>query len=236
MPGPRVASRPHGPSLPGPSLSHLSRVKGPVVPVSVAATILSRPPHPPCLSCLTTWGPCRPLTLGSSQRRSWSAPSPIAPLSFSQGPEPPASQSHISLPSPLLGLDPPDHSWQTPPASFPALPGAPLTLGLMAAPLWPCGLAPPGNCPDWPGESSPALPAQEEPWRTVKHYQYFSGPDHGVPAEPSGVLGFLDEVNRAQSSMRGTGPMVVHCRCDPRRGRRAGQVQPGAGPRSPPLN
>ncbi|XP_044919402.1 tyrosine-protein phosphatase non-receptor type 11 [Mustela putorius furo] len=54
-------------------------------------------------------------------------------------------------------------------------------------------------------------PDQEEPRRTVKHYQYFSWPDHGVPAEPSGVLGFLDEVNRAQSSMPGAGPVVVHC-------------------------
>ncbi|XP_046516725.1 tyrosine-protein phosphatase non-receptor type 11-like isoform X5 [Equus quagga] len=56
-------------------------------------------------------------------------------------------------------------------------------------------------------------PDQEEPPRAVKHYQYFSWPDHGVPAEPAGVLGFLDEVNRAQSSMPGAGPMVVHCRC-----------------------
>uniref|UniRef100_A0A8C6DA80 protein-tyrosine-phosphatase n=1 Tax=Moschus moschiferus TaxID=68415 RepID=A0A8C6DA80_MOSMO len=45
----------------------------------------------------------------------------------------------------------------------------------------------------------------------MKHYQYFSWPDHGVPAEPTGVLSFLDEVNRAQSSMPGAGPMVVHC-------------------------
>ncbi|XP_008567914.1 PREDICTED: tyrosine-protein phosphatase non-receptor type 11-like [Galeopterus variegatus] len=55
-------------------------------------------------------------------------------------------------------------------------------------------------------------PDQEEPPRTVKHYQYFSWPDHGVPAEPAGVLGFLDEVNRAQSSVPEAGPMVVHCR------------------------
>ncbi|KAF4018542.1 hypothetical protein G4228_010094 [Cervus hanglu yarkandensis] len=54
-------------------------------------------------------------------------------------------------------------------------------------------------------------PDQEESRHTVKHYQYFSWPDHGVPAEPTGVLSFLDEVNRAQSSMPGAGPMVVHC-------------------------
>ncbi|XP_057409868.1 tyrosine-protein phosphatase non-receptor type 11-like isoform X1 [Balaenoptera acutorostrata] len=52
---------------------------------------------------------------------------------------------------------------------------------------------------------------QEESPRTVKHCQYFGWPDHGVPAAPTGVLGFLDEVNRAQSSMPGAGPMVVHC-------------------------
>ncbi|XP_043342050.1 tyrosine-protein phosphatase non-receptor type 11-like isoform X4 [Cervus canadensis] len=62
--------------------------------------------------------------------------------------------------------------------------------------------------PSW---HSPAHPAQEESRHTVKHYQYFSWPDHGVPAEPTGVLSFLDEVNRAQSSMPGAGPMVVHC-------------------------
>uniref|UniRef100_A0A8C9B2C9 protein-tyrosine-phosphatase n=1 Tax=Phocoena sinus TaxID=42100 RepID=A0A8C9B2C9_PHOSS len=45
----------------------------------------------------------------------------------------------------------------------------------------------------------------------VAHCQYFGWPDHGVPAEPAGVLGFLDEVNRAQSGMPGAGPMVVHC-------------------------
>ncbi|XP_057603055.1 tyrosine-protein phosphatase non-receptor type 11-like [Hippopotamus amphibius kiboko] len=58
---------------------------------------------------------------------------------------------------------------------------------------------------------SRARPAQEESPRTVKHCQYLSWPDHGVPAEPTGVLGFLDEVNQAQSSMLGAGPMVVHC-------------------------
>ncbi|XP_061239126.1 tyrosine-protein phosphatase non-receptor type 11-like isoform X5 [Bos javanicus] len=54
-------------------------------------------------------------------------------------------------------------------------------------------------------------PDQEESPHTVKHYQYFSWPDHGVPAEPTGVLSFLEEVNRTHSSMPGAGPMVVHC-------------------------
>ncbi|XP_071623029.1 tyrosine-protein phosphatase non-receptor type 11-like [Heliangelus exortis] len=47
--------------------------------------------------------------------------------------------------------------------------------------------------------------------RLVKHYQYFSWPDHGVPNEPGGVLSFLDQVNRAQRSIPDTGPIVVHC-------------------------
>ncbi|MBV99323.1 Agrin, partial [Eschrichtius robustus] len=60
-------------------------------------------------------------------------------------------------------------------------------------------------------EGNETCGAREESPRTVKHCQYFGWPDHGVPAAPTGVLGFLDEVNRAQSSMPGAGPMVVHC-------------------------
>ncbi|NXU50742.1 PTN11 phosphatase, partial [Turnix velox] len=52
---------------------------------------------------------------------------------------------------------------------------------------------------------------RDEAPRLVKHYQYFSWPDHGVPNEPGGVLSFLDQVNRAQRSIPGTGPIIVHC-------------------------
>ncbi|NWX49098.1 PTN6 phosphatase, partial [Steatornis caripensis] len=52
---------------------------------------------------------------------------------------------------------------------------------------------------------------QDERPRLVKHYQYFSWPDHGVPNEPGGVLSFLDQVNRAQRSIPDTGPIIVHC-------------------------
>ncbi|XP_053256788.1 tyrosine-protein phosphatase non-receptor type 11-like isoform X3 [Podarcis raffonei] len=52
---------------------------------------------------------------------------------------------------------------------------------------------------------------REERPRQIKHFQYFSWPDHGVPNEPGGVLGFLDQVNRAQRSVPDTGPIVVHC-------------------------
>ncbi|NXL46645.1 PTN11 phosphatase, partial [Podilymbus podiceps] len=52
---------------------------------------------------------------------------------------------------------------------------------------------------------------RDERPRLVKHYQYFSWPDHGVPNEPGGVLSFLDQVNRAQRSIPDTGPIIVHC-------------------------
>ncbi|XP_061456529.1 tyrosine-protein phosphatase non-receptor type 11-like isoform X2 [Rhineura floridana] len=52
---------------------------------------------------------------------------------------------------------------------------------------------------------------REECPQQIKHFQYFSWPDHGVPNEPGGVLGFLDQVNRAQRSFPDTGPIVVHC-------------------------
>ncbi|XP_072305711.1 tyrosine-protein phosphatase non-receptor type 11b isoform X3 [Eucyclogobius newberryi] len=53
---------------------------------------------------------------------------------------------------------------------------------------------------------------RKEPVRFIWHYQYLTWPDHGVPNEPGGVLWFLEEVNRTQSSMPTAGPIVVHCR------------------------
>uniref|UniRef100_A0A7N9B1T4 protein-tyrosine-phosphatase n=1 Tax=Mastacembelus armatus TaxID=205130 RepID=A0A7N9B1T4_9TELE len=52
---------------------------------------------------------------------------------------------------------------------------------------------------------------RKEPVRHIWHYQYLSWPDHGVPNEPGGVLWFLEEVNRTQSTIPDTGPIVVHC-------------------------
>ncbi|XP_051282486.1 tyrosine-protein phosphatase non-receptor type 11b isoform X1 [Dicentrarchus labrax] len=52
---------------------------------------------------------------------------------------------------------------------------------------------------------------RKEPLRYIWHYQYLSWPDHGVPNEPGGVLWFLEEVNRTQSTIPDTGPIVVHC-------------------------
>ncbi|CAJ0962283.1 unnamed protein product [Ranitomeya imitator] len=53
--------------------------------------------------------------------------------------------------------------------------------------------------------------SREEPPRRIWHYQYLSWPDHGVPNEPGGVLSFLGEINAAQQSIPGSGPIVVHC-------------------------
>ncbi|NWV80996.1 PTN11 phosphatase, partial [Dasyornis broadbenti] len=47
--------------------------------------------------------------------------------------------------------------------------------------------------------------------RMVRHFQYLSWPDHGVPTEPGGVLSFLEQVNQAHHSIPGSGPIVVHC-------------------------
>uniref|UniRef100_A0A3P8ZHI7 protein-tyrosine-phosphatase n=1 Tax=Esox lucius TaxID=8010 RepID=A0A3P8ZHI7_ESOLU len=52
---------------------------------------------------------------------------------------------------------------------------------------------------------------RREPVRYIWHYQYLSWPDHGVPNEPGGVLSFLEQVNRTQSAIPDTGPIVVHC-------------------------
>uniref|UniRef100_A0AAY4EBK9 protein-tyrosine-phosphatase n=1 Tax=Denticeps clupeoides TaxID=299321 RepID=A0AAY4EBK9_9TELE len=52
---------------------------------------------------------------------------------------------------------------------------------------------------------------RRDPPRSIWHYQYLSWPDHGVPNEPGGVLSFLEQVNRTQSSIPDTGPIVVHC-------------------------
>uniref|UniRef100_A0A665W154 protein-tyrosine-phosphatase n=1 Tax=Echeneis naucrates TaxID=173247 RepID=A0A665W154_ECHNA len=52
---------------------------------------------------------------------------------------------------------------------------------------------------------------RKEPVRYIWHYQYLSWPDHGVPNEPGGVLWFLEEVNRTQSTIPDTGPIIVHC-------------------------
>uniref|UniRef100_A0A3Q2PAZ7 Tyrosine-protein phosphatase non-receptor type n=1 Tax=Fundulus heteroclitus TaxID=8078 RepID=A0A3Q2PAZ7_FUNHE len=52
---------------------------------------------------------------------------------------------------------------------------------------------------------------RKEAQRHIWHYQYLSWPDHGVPNEPGGVLWFLEEVNRTQSTIKEAGPIIVHC-------------------------
>ncbi|NWV84905.1 PTN6 phosphatase, partial [Dasyornis broadbenti] len=47
--------------------------------------------------------------------------------------------------------------------------------------------------------------------RLVRHFQDLSWPDQGVPTKPRGALSFLEQVNWAQSTILGSGPIVVHC-------------------------
>lgn len=51
---------------------------------------------------------------------------------------------------------------------------------------------------------------QDKRTRTVKHYQFTSWPDHGVPDSPSSVLDFVREIRSSVQAPHG--PMVVHCR------------------------
>ncbi|XP_077837826.1 uncharacterized protein LOC106992466 isoform X2 [Macaca mulatta] len=53
-----------------------------------------------------------------------------------------------------------------------------------------------------PGGRTQRLLRPEEPPHRARHFQYFGWPDYGV-------LGFRDEVNRAQSSEPGAGPVAV---------------------------
>uniref|UniRef100_UPI0035902089 tyrosine-protein phosphatase non-receptor type 11-like isoform X1 n=1 Tax=Myxine glutinosa TaxID=7769 RepID=UPI0035902089 len=54
---------------------------------------------------------------------------------------------------------------------------------------------------------------EDEPGSGAKvwQYQYQAWPDHGVPGEPGGLLGFLEEVKKREESIPEAGPMVVHC-------------------------
>jgi len=56
-----------------------------------------------------------------------------------------------------------------------------------------------------------AVDPGQEP-RRVYQYHFKAWPDHGVPADPSTVLNFLQDVNDRQNSFSpGVGPVVVHC-------------------------
>ncbi|XP_077998024.1 tyrosine-protein phosphatase non-receptor type 11-like [Glandiceps talaboti] len=47
--------------------------------------------------------------------------------------------------------------------------------------------------------------------RPTFHFHFKVWPDHGVPADPGGVLNFLHNVNQKQSSIPDAGPTAVHC-------------------------
>uniref|UniRef100_A0AAY4A4G2 protein-tyrosine-phosphatase n=1 Tax=Denticeps clupeoides TaxID=299321 RepID=A0AAY4A4G2_9TELE len=68
------------------------------------------------------------------------------------------------------------------------------------------------DCNDYKVRLIKITPLNEsESSRTIFHYQYLSWPDHGVPQEPGGVLGFLSQVNSKQTEFPNAGPMIVHC-------------------------
>lgn len=52
---------------------------------------------------------------------------------------------------------------------------------------------------------------QQQQRRSVYHFHFTAWPDHGVPSDPSCVLGFLHEVNAKQESLELRGPVIVHC-------------------------
>nr|XP_055117534.1 uncharacterized protein C6orf132 homolog [Symphalangus syndactylus] len=91
-----------------------------------------------------------------------------------------ATWGHLGAPSPF-----------PPSSSCSPWPPQPLRLGTPGNPAVP---QPP---PPTRGVALTACPAQEEPQCPVQHFRYFGLPDHGVWADPAGVLGFRDEVNRA---------------------------------------
>lgn len=81
-----------------------------------------------------------------------------------------------------------------------------------------------------PGGRTQRLLRPEEPPHRARHFQYFGWPDYGV-------LGFRDEVNPAQSSERGAGPVGVPFRCGGAGPRGTMRAEPsgGAGCPRPPL-
>nr|XP_045238298.1 uncharacterized protein LOC102116832 isoform X1 [Macaca fascicularis] len=81
-----------------------------------------------------------------------------------------------------------------------------------------------------PGGRTQRLLRPEEPPHRARHFQYFGWPDYGV-------LGFRDEVNRAQSSEPGAGPVAVPFRCGGAGPRGTMRAEPsgGAGRPRPPL-
>ena len=55
-----------------------------------------------------------------------------------------------------------------------------------------------------------SLPQPDSRTRLVRHYQFTSWPDHGVPDSPVAALDFVKTV-RSQVELH-HGPIVVHCR------------------------
>ncbi|OQV14787.1 Tyrosine-protein phosphatase non-receptor type 11 [Hypsibius exemplaris] len=50
-----------------------------------------------------------------------------------------------------------------------------------------------------------------DPPRKIYQFHFQAWPDHGVPADPGCVLNFMHKINDQQESIKGAGPIVVHC-------------------------
>ncbi|XP_065377387.1 tyrosine-protein phosphatase non-receptor type 6-like [Macaca fascicularis] len=106
----------------------------------------------------------------------------------------------LAFPRHLSHLGPSRRPSPFPPSSCSTWPPQSLHLGTPGKPS--CASASSSPRPSPPGGRTQRLLRPEEPPHRARHFQYFGWPDYGV-------LGFRDEVNRAQSSERGTGPVAV---------------------------
>ncbi|KAK3104544.1 hypothetical protein FSP39_004620 [Pinctada imbricata] len=47
--------------------------------------------------------------------------------------------------------------------------------------------------------------------RKIYQFHFLTWPDYGVPGDPGVILSFVESVNRQQESIKGAGPIIVHC-------------------------
>ena len=64
----------------------------------------------------------------------------------------------------------------------------------------------------WPVAEYHTLQSEDPSTKPLKltHYHYTSWPDHGVPHNPSSVVGFVCQIQRAHAQNEGV-PLLVHC-------------------------
>lgn len=57
-----------------------------------------------------------------------------------------------------------------------------------------------------------SCPVQSGERRLVRHFQFVSWPESGVPASGADIVEFLKEVQKLCATLTSREPMVVHCR------------------------